>query len=699
MALRLTVRVVNLLLSTIADPVPTVEQVQDIIEEVLLESPFRRTARDFIVYRDQHKRLREITAHEDVTLIDGYLKQLDWQVRENSNMSYSLQGLNNYLSSSVSQSYWLNAIYPPPVRRAHEDGDFHLHDLNQLSVYCVGWDLYDLLSQGFGGVPGKIEAKPARHLRSALGQIINFFYTLQGEAAGAQAFSSFDTLLAPFIRFDDLNYTQVKQALQEFVFNINVPTRVGFQTPFTNITLDLIVPRHLADQPVVFGGQLRAETYRQFQPEMDILNRAFFEIMAEGDARGRVMTFPIPTINLTPDFDWDNPNLAGLWEMTGRYGIPYFSNFINSDMKPEDARSMCCRLRIDNTLLERRGGGLFGAHPLTGSIGVVTLNLPRLAYLAAQETPASPGADAPLALREQAFRSRLAHLMDVARDSLEIKRKFLERLTAAGLYPYTSHYLRHMHERFGAYWKNHFSTIGLVGMNEACVNLGLGGVATPDGRAFALRTLDFMRARLVGYQKDTGNHYNLEATPAEGTSYRLARKDKERHPGLLVANEEDLVRGAKPFYTNSTHLPVNATDDLFEALDHQDELQGRYTGGTVLHLFLGERLADPQAVKRLVRRIAESYSLPYFSLTPTFSVCPEHGYVAGEHASCPQCGKESEVYSRVVGYLRPVKQWNEGKQAEFARRRVFRVPPADEASATAGPVPLASEKPVEMKAG
>lgn len=693
MAHRLTVRVVNLLLATISEPVPTVEQVQDMVEEVLLDSPFRRTARAFIVYRDQHKRLREISAGQDVALIDGYLKQLDWQVRENSNMSYSLQGLNNYLSSSLSQTYWLNAIYPPEIRRAHESGDFHLHDLNQLSVYCVGWDLFDLLSQGFCGVPGKIEAKPAKHLRSALGQIINFFYTLQGEAAGAQAFSSFDTLLAPFIRFDRLSCEQVKQALQEFVFNINVPTRVGFQTPFTNVTLDLVCPRHLADQPVVFGGQLRGETYGQFQEEMNVFNRAFFAVMAEGDARGRVMTFPIPTINLTPDFDWDNPNLAGLWEMTGRYGIPYFSNFINSDMKPEDARSMCCRLRIDNTQLEKRGGGLFGAHPLTGSVGVVTINLPRVGFLAMQDHPAEPGADAPLAAREEAFRARLARLMDLARDSLETKRKFLERLTAAGLYPYTSHYLRHMHERFGAYWKNHFSTIGLLGMNEACANLGFGSLLAPEGHAFAVRTLDFMRARLVACQQETGNHYNLEATPAEGTSYRLAKKDKEQFPGILVANEEEIARGAKPFYTNSTHLPVHATDDLFEALDHQDDLQTRYTGGTVLHLFLGERLADPAVVKRLVRRVAENYRLPYFSLTPTFSVCPEHGYIAGEHPRCPQCGREAEVYSRVVGYLRPVKQWNEGKQAEFARRRVYHVPPADRLASAAPPasiVPLAA---------
>ncbi|MDD3181116.1 MAG: ribonucleoside triphosphate reductase [Opitutaceae bacterium] len=693
MARRLTIRVVNLLLATVSDPVPSVEQVQDMVEEVLLDSPFRRTARAFIVYRDQHKRLREITAGQDVALIDGYLQQLDWQVRENSNMSYSLQGLNNYLSSSLSQSYWLHAIYPSEIRRAHESGDFHLHDLNQLSVYCVGWDLFDLLSQGFCGVPGKIEAGPAKHLRSALGQINNFFYTLQGEAAGAQAFSSFDTLLAPFIRFDGLSYEQVKQALQEFIFNINVPTRVGFQTPFTNVTLDLVCPRHLADQPVVLGGQLRGETYGQFQKEMNLFNRAFFAVMAEGDAHGRVMTFPIPTINLTPDFDWDNPNLDGLWEMTGRYGIPYFSNFINSDMKPEDARSMCCRLRIDNTLLEKRGGGLFGAHPLTGSVGVVTINLPRLGFQATQDHPAEPGADAPRAEREAAFRRRLARLMDLARDSLETKRKFLERLTKAGLYPYTSYYLRHMYERFGAYWKNHFSTIGLVGMNEACANLGFGSILTPDGHAFAVRTLDFMRERLVAYQQETGNHYNLEATPAEGTSYRLAKKDKEHFPGILVANEEELARGAKPFYTNSTHLPVNATDDLFEALDQQDDLQTRYTGGTVLHLFLGERLADPTAVKRLVRRVAENYRLPYFSLTPTFSVCPEHGYLAGEHPRCPHCQQEAEVYSRVVGYLRPVKQWNEGKQAEFARRRVYRVPAASELESVAEPavVPLATE--------
>lgn len=676
MAHRLTVRVITLLLGMVADPVPSVEQVQDVVEEVLLASPFKKTARAIIVYRDQHKRLREITAGNDVKLIDGYLEQLDWQVRENSNMGYSLQGLNNYLSSSLSQTYWLNAIYPPDVRAAHEAGDFHLHDLNQISVYCVGWDLHDLLLEGFRGVPGKIEAKPAKHLRSALGQVINFFYTLQGEAAGAQAFSSFDTLLAPFIRQDGLVYEQVKQALQEFVFNINVPTRVGFQTPFTNITLDLVCPAHMKDQPVVIGGVHQETTYGQYQKEMNVFNRAFFEVMSQGDASGRVFTFPIPTINLTQDFDWDNPELDGLWEMTGRYGIPYFSNFINSDMKPEDARSMCCRLRIDNTQLEKRGGGLFGAHPLTGSVGVVTINLPRLGFLAAADAPRVEGDQSLPAAREKCFRERLVKLMDLARSSLETKRKFLERMTSAGLYPYTGHYLRHMHERFGCYWKNHFSTIGIVGMNEACANLGFGSIASEEGKAFAVRTLDFMREVLIRYQKETGNHYNLEATPAEGTSYRLAKKDKDRFPGIMVANEEEYQAGAKPFYTNSTHLPVQQTDDLFEALDHQDALQTRYTGGTVIHLFLGERLPNAASVKTLVRRIAENYRLPYFSLTPTFSVCQEHGYLSGEHAICPHCGRQSEVYSRVVGYIRPVNQWNEGKQAEYSLRKVYRVPSA-----------------------
>lgn len=667
-ARRLSLKVLALLPSAVTDSVPTVEDVQDLVEEVLLASPFRRTARAYIVYRDQHARLREIRDKASIDLVDGYLRKLDWQVRENSNMSYSLQGLNNYIASAVSQTYWLNSIYTPEIRSAHESGAFHIHDLNQLSVYCVGWDLHDLLCQGFQGVSGKAEARPARHFRTALGQIVNFFYTLQGEAAGAQAFSSFDTLLAPFIRADGLDYAQVKQALQEFVFNINVPTRVGFQTPFTNVTLDLVCPEHFRDQPVVVGGVFLETTYGQHQEEMDLFNRAFFEVMCEGDAKGRVMTFPIPTINLSKGFDWENPAWRGLWEMTGRYGIPYFSNFINSELDPADARSMCCRLRIDNTKLEHRGGGLFGSHPLTGSVGVVTLNLPRAAWEAAREaeTPEE---------RKMAFLAIVEQRMELARESLEIKRKFLERLTDAGLFPYTSFYLRHMRERTGAFWKNHFSTIGIVGMNEACENLGLGGIASPDGRALAVETLEFMRIVLDRFHTDTGNLWNLEATPAEGTSYRLARRDRDTLPGAIAANEDDVVDdGAAPYYTNSTHLPVDHTDDLFEALEHQDDLQTLYTGGTVLHLFLGERVADPDAVRELVRTIAENHRLPYFSLTPTFSVCPEHGHLEGEHAMCPRCGRESEVYSRVVGYLRPVRQWNEGKQAEFSRRRVYKAP-------------------------
>jgi ribonucleoside-triphosphate reductase len=669
-ALRLAIKTINLADQALDTELPSVEQIQDIVEEVLLASPFRKTARAFIIYRDQHARLRGIRANENIDLIEGYLQKLDWQVRENSNMAYSLQGLNNYISSAISQSYWLNAIYPSEVRDAHDSGDFHIHDLNQLSVYCVGWDLMDLLHEGFRGVPGKIEAKPAKHFRTALGQVINFFYTLQGEAAGAQAFSSFDTLLAPFIRYDGLSYAQVKQALQEFIFNINVPTRVGFQTPFTNVTLDLLCPKHLSLQPVIVGGEYQSETYSEFQTEMNTFNRAFFEVMKQGDAHGRIMTFPIPTINLTKDFDWDNPNLTDLWEITGKYGVPYFSNFINSDMNPDDARSMCCRLRIDNTQLGVRGGGLFGAHPLTGSVGVVTLNLPRLAYLAKAGGEGLAG-----------FHTRLGNLLRLAKESLEIKRKFLESLTGAHLYPYTTYYLRHIKERSGKYWTNHFSTIGLVGMNEAAVNLIGETIGSEAGNAFAVETLNFMRAKLLEFQNETTHPYNLEATPAESTSYRLARKDKDRHPEILVANEEDTHQGAKPYYTNSSHLPVDYTDDLFETLDLQDELQTRYTGGTVLHLFLGERISDPSAVKNLVRRIASGYRLPYFSLTPTFSICPEHGYISGEHVKCPQCERECEVYSRVVGYLRPVSQWNEGKQAEFKRRRMLCVP----SSATAAP--------------
>jgi len=659
-AQKLCLKVLNLAQQAIPRAVPTVEEIQDIVEEILLSSPYRKTAKAYIIYREQHAGIREISAKANVDLVDQYLEKIDWQVNENSNMTFSLQGLNNYVSSEISKVYWLIKIYPPEVRQAHLNGDFHIHDLNLLSVYCVGWDLFDLLVEGFRGAPGKIESKPAKHLHSALGQAVNFFYTLQGEAAGAQAFSNFDTLLAPFIRYDGLSYKEVKQALQEFVFNINVPTRVGFQTPFTNITLDLAVPEYYADQGVIIGGEVQAETYKDFQEEMALFNRAFLEVMAEGDAKGRVFTFPIPTYNISKDFDWENTNLDGLWQLTAKYGVPYFSNFINSDMNPEDARSMCCRLRIDNRALEVRGGGLFGSNPLTGAIGVVTINMARLGFSAKDEDE---------------FIASLEQLMVLAKESLEIKRGVLEKFTEENLYPYTKFYLRNVKERFGEYWKNHFSTIGLVGMNEACLNLLGEDIASDKAREFSLRVLDFMRDKLLEFQDETANNYNLEATPAEGTSYRLARIDKEKNPEIICANEEVYKAGAEPFYTNSTQLPVNYTDDVFEALDLQDSIQTKYTGGTVLHIFAGERVNDPEVIKGLIRKVCERYHLPYFTFTPTFSVCPSHGYIAGEHCTCPECGAEAEVYSRVVGYLRPVNQWNKGKREEFRTRKTFVVEP------------------------
>ena len=536
--------------------------------------------------------------------------------------------------------------------------------MNIISVYCVGWDLKDLLSEGFTGVEGKVASKPAKHFRTALGQMVNFLYTMQGESAGAQAFSNFDTLLAPFVRYDGLNYAQVKQALQEFVFNMNVPTRVGFQTPFSNVTMDLTVPSYYKDQCVIIGGEMMEETYGDFQNEMNMINKAFFEVMMEGDASGRVFTFPIPTYNITKDFDWDNPDLDGLWEMSAKYGIPYFSNFVNSDMNPEDARSMCCRLRIDNRQLEYRGGGLFGSNPLTGSIGVVTINLPKIAYQTNSK---------------EEFLEVLKDRMEIAKESLEIKRKLLERLTDGGLYPYTKFYLRDIKARFGVYWKNHFSTIGLVGMNEACENLLNCSIAEGDGHDFAVEVMNYMRDLIVKFQEETGNNYNLEATPAEGTSYRLAKLDKKNLVDIKCANDDEYyTKGAEPYYSNSTQLPVNYTDDIFELLDHQDDLQTKYTGGTVVHIFAGERIHDIATMKNLVKKICDNYHLPYFTFSPTFSVCPTHGYVAGEHSTCPDCGSECEIYSRIVGYIRPVKQWNKGKKAEFINRKTFDMAKAQE---------------------
>ncbi|MFH0804318.1 MAG: ribonucleoside triphosphate reductase [Candidatus Zambryskibacteria bacterium] len=671
----LSERVLWLTRDRIDGAIPEVEQIQDFVEEILLASPYKKTAKAYILYRDQHKKIREIANTATVDLVDQYLGKLDWQVKENSNMAYSLQGLNNYVSSEISKIYWLNKIYPEAIRDAHINGEFHLHDLNILSVYCVGWDLYDLLMEGFTGVGGKIECAPPKHFRSALGQAVNFFYTLQGESAGAQAFSNFDTLLAPFIRYDKLTYKEVKQHLQSFLFNMNVSTRVGFQTPFTNVTLDLNVPKYFKNQKVIIGGKPQKENYGDFQEEIDMFNRAFLEVMSEGDAKGRVFTFPIPTYNITKDFDWENKNISLLWEVTAKYGLPYFSNFINSDMSPEDARSMCCRLRIDNRQLEHRGGGLFGANPLTGSIGVVTINLPRIGYNSKTK---------------KQFVTSLKKLMILAKESLEIKRKVLENMADNNLYPYTKFYLRKIKEGFGCYWRNHFSTIGIVGMNEAIENLLGKNIGTQEGKEFAEEVLDFMRKTLVAFQKETGNNYNLEATPAEGTSHRLALIDKKKCDGMIFANGKG-KETEHPFYTNSTHLPVNFTSDMFELLDLQDGLQTKYTGGTAIHFFLGEKVSNSDSLKNLVKKVCENYHIPYFTFTPSFSVCRNHGYISGENPTCPECGEGCEIYSRIVGYLRPISQWNDGKKSEFDMRKKFEVEPISEIASGLTPKMIASE--------
>lgn len=638
--------------------IPTVEQIQDTVESVLMKYGHYTTAKAYILYRDLHNKIRDVKSLIDSDeLMGNYLNGSDWRIRENSNMAYSLQGLNNHVASEISSRYWLNRFYPKEVRDSHNRGDFHLHDLQLLGPYCVGWDFQDLLIKGFTGVPGKVSSRPAKHLRTALGQLANFLYTMQGESAGANAVSSFDTLLAPFIWADKLSFKEVRQAIQEFVFNMNVPTRVGFQAPFTNITLDLTVPPTFANEAAIVGGKPIGKQYKDFQKEMNLINQAFAEVMYEGDAQGRVFTWPIPTYNITSDFEWGNGALKPIWEMTAKYGIPYFSNFINSDMKPEDARSMCCRLRLDKRELKKRGGGYFGANPLTGSIGVVTINMSRVGFLAKDEKD---------------YFKRLERLMDIARDSLLTKRQVLERLTEQGLYPYSRFYLSGIKNRFGGFWRNHFNTIGLNGMNESLLNFLGVNIGSKKGRKFALEVLDFMRKKLGEYQQQSNELFNLEATPAEGTTYRFAKLDKKLYPEIIVANEKDYQeKGAEPYYTNSTHLPVNYTDDIFEALELQDELQIKYTGGTVLHGFLGEAVQNGEATKILVRRIAENYRLPYYTLTPTFSVCLNHGYLKGKHETCPECGETTEIFSRVVGYLRPVRQWNDGKQAEFWDRKEF----------------------------
>lgn len=643
LAERLSDQVVAILEQRFPAKTPTVENVQDIVEKVLIEDGHARTAKAYILYRKQHESLRKIktTFLEVERIVSDYLSQADWRVRENSNIGYSMSGLLMHVAGSVVANYTLDRIYPMEVADAHRNGDIHLHDLYfGITGYCAGWSLSKLLYEGFNGVPGIVESKPAKHLDTALLQMVNFIGTLQNEWAGAQAFNSIDTYLAPFVRKDKLNYQEIKQAIQKFVFNLNIASRWGGQSPFTNLTLDWVVPDDLKKQPVVLGGKLLEETYDDYQKEMNLINKAFIEVLTEGDMNGRPFTFPIPTYNLTRDFDWETENARLLLEMTAKYGLAYFSNFINSDLKPSDIRSMCCRLRLNLRQLDRNiTGGLFGSGDSTGSVGVVTMNMPRIAYLSKNKDD---------------FFHRLEYLMGLAKISLEMKREIVEKNMQGGLLPYTKRYLGTL--------RNHFSTIGPVGMNEACLNLLGKDIASEEGKSFAVETLKFMKAKLSDFQEETSHIYNLEAVPAEGTSYRLARIDRRKYPDIITAGK------GVPYYTNSTLLPVNETEDVIEALEHQEELQTLYTGGTVFHMFLGERVSSGEAVMRLLKKVAYNTKLPYFTITPTYSICSDHGYLVGKHLRCPTCRKETEVYSRVVGYFRPVRNWNEGKQEEFRQR-------------------------------
>ena len=648
LAKRLSNQVVQLLIERFAGRIPGVEDIQDIVEKVLIEDGHARTAKAYILYRKQRESLRKIksTFLEVERIVSDYLNQVDWRVRENSNIGYSISGLLMHVAGSVLSQYTLDRIYPMEISDAHRNGDLHLHDLYfGLSGYCAGWSLKQLLYEGFNGVPGAIESNPPRHLDTALMQMVNFIGTLQNEWAGAQAFNSIDTYLAPFVRKDKLSYKEIKQAIQKFVFNLNITSRWGSQTPFTNLTFDWMVPEDVKNEPVILGGKLLDETYRDYQKEMDLLNRAFIEVLMEGDRNERPFTFPIPTYNLTRDFDWESENAKLLFEMTAKYGLSYFSNFINSDLNPSDVRSMCCRLRLNLRQLDRNiTGGLFGSGDSTGSVGVASINMPRIGYLSRTK---------------EEFFERLEYLMNLAKTSLEIKREMVERNMSGGLLPYTKRYLGTL--------RNHFSTIGPLGMNEACLNLFGKGIASKEGKEFALEVLKFMREKLQDFQEETGHIYNLEAVPAEGTSYRLARIDKRKYPDIITAGER------VPYYTNSTLLPVNATDDVIEALEHQEDLQTLYTGGTVFHIFLGEKMSSGEACKNLVKRIVYNSRIPYLTVTPTYSVCSDHGYLAGEHSKCPICGKDCDVYSRVVGYFRPVRNWNEGKQEEFRQRVEYKI--------------------------
>jgi len=635
---------------------PNVEEIQDMVERHLIKAGHDQIAKAYILYREKRRGAREDNAliGATISMFNKYLDEDDFAVKNNANAQKSVMGLNNFVREEFTKKYWLNEVYPFEVAEAHRSGSFHIHDLGFFGAYCVGWDVKQILMLGFTGVPGKVSSKPAKHLRVALGHIVNATFTFQGESAGAQAWSSFDTYMAPFIRFGKMSYSDVKQCLQSFVFNMNIATRVGFQCPFSNVTLDITCPKSLRDEHVIIGGEPQEETYGEFQAEMDIFNKAFCEVMLEGDAMGRVFSFPIPTINVTPELDWNSEVMNKVMEMTCKYGIPYFANFINSDLSPDDAVSMCCRLRLDVSELKKRGGGLFGSNPLTGSIGVVTINLPRLGYKC--ET-------------EEEFFDNLGRLADIAKTSLEIKRKIVEKHTDSGLYPYSGFYLKGVKERNGGYWSNHFSTIGVVGMHECCQNF-FGkehGVDSAKGHKLAVRVLEFLRKKMVEYQTETNHIYNLEATPAEGVAPRLAIIDKKRYPDIITSG------GDAPYYTNSTHLPVSFTDDVFKVIKHQDALQTLYTGGTVLHLYTGEKLEDPETIKALIQKVFKANQMPYLSITPTFSICGDHGYLAGEQWKCTTCKGDTEVWSRVVGFLRPVQDYNAGKRREYKDRMKYKI--------------------------
>ena len=627
-----------------------VEDIQDSVESVLIRAGYDDVAKAYILYRKQREKLRNLNTNmlDYKKTINDYLHINDWRVKENSTVTYSVGGLILSNSGSITANYWLSEIYDDEIGNAHRNADIHIHDLSMLTGYCAGWSLKQLIQEGLGGVPGKITSSPASHLSTLCNQMVNFLGIMQNEWAGAQAFSSFDTYLAPFVKADHLDYKEVKQCIQSFIYGVNTPSRWGTQSPFTNITLDWVVPNDLAELNAIVGGKEMDFKYKDCKPEMDMINKAFIEIMIEGDANGRGFQYPIPTYSITRDFDWsETENNKLLFEMTAKYGTPYFSNYINSDMEPSDVRSMCCRLRLDLRELRKKSGGFFGSGESTGSVGVVTINMPRIGYLAKDEAD---------------FFARLDKLMDIAARSLKVKRTVITKLLENGLYPYTKRYL--------GTFNNHFSTIGLVGMNEACLNANWirKDLTSEEGQVFTKKVLNHMRERLSDYQEEYGDLYNLEATPAESTSYRLAKHDLQRYPDIITAAKAE---GDTPYYTNSSHLPVGFTDDIFSALDIQDDLQTLYTSGTVFHAFLGEKLPDWQSTATLVRKIAENYKLPYYTMSPTYSVCKNHGYLAGEVAICPECGEHTEIYSRITGYYRPVKNWNDGKTQEFKDRKTY----------------------------